>query len=226
MCGRVHVKRSLAELVRAFSFADPGGAERLANQFPRYNGSPGELYPIIIVDELVRRSSAFVSAKWGFIPRWSKDASGGFKPINAKAESIKTNGLFRGAYRSTRALMPIDGYFEWRDIHGTGKDKQPYAIAMASGQPFALAAVWDEWVHPDTRETIRTFAVVTCQPNEKMAEIHDRMPVILAPADYDRWLFDEDPEDLMAPFPADQMTMWKVRPKFKGNTPDILDPVE
>lgn len=228
MCGRVHVKRSLAEMVSKFSFADPAGAEGLENQFPRYNGAPRQMYPIIIVDEIARRSSAFAKARWGLIPRWMKDETGGAQPINAKAETIKEKPMFRSAYRSGRALMPIDGFFEWKDVHGTGKNKQPYAIAMKSGAPFALAAIQEEWVHPATRETIRTFAVVTCEPNKMVADIHDRMPVIVKPEDYDRWLFDEDPADLMKPFPAELMTMWKIGSKVgspKNNTPDILDPI-
>lgn len=228
MCGRVHVKRSLAEMVGKFSFADPAGVEGLTNQFPRWNGAPRQMYPIIVVDELVRGTSAFKAARWGFIPRWMKDAGGGRQPINAKAEGIKTNGMFRAAYRSGRALMPIDGFFEWKDILGTGKNKQPYAIAMKSGQPFALAAIWDQWRDPETGEVIATFAVVTCEPNRMMAEIHNRMPVILKPEDYNRWLFDEDPDYLMKPFPEELMTMWKIGRDVgnpKNDTPDILDPL-
>jgi putative SOS response-associated peptidase YedK len=98
--------------------------------------------------------------------------------------------------------MPIDGFFEWKDIHGTGKNKQPYAIAMKNGSPFALAAVWDTWRDPLTGEDRRTFCVLTCEPNEMMATIHNRMPVVLGPADNHRWLMDEDPRDLLKPFPA------------------------
>jgi len=111
---------------------------------------------------------------------------------------------------SKRCLIPIDGYFEWRDIHGTGKDKQPYAIAMKDGSPFALAGIFDIWRNPATGELVQTFCVVTCPPNELMATIHDRMPVILAPADYARWIGPELDPDLTKPFPSDLMTMWKI----------------
>ena len=118
--------------------------------------------------------------------------------------------------------MPIYGFFEWKDIYSTGKDKQPYAIAMQSGEPFALAAIWEMWHDPKTEERIRTFCVLTCEPNEMMATIHNRMPVILAPADYSRWLMDEDPRDLLRPFPAELMTMWPINRKVgspKNDTP-------
>ena len=231
MCGRVFVKSTLAEMVRGFSFADPAGVTGLGNAFPRYNGAPTLIYPIIVQDEAQKGSAMFTSAKWGLIPSWQKEASTGrLPPINARSESIATNGMFKRAYASRRCLVPIDGYFEWRDIHGAGKDKQPYAIAMKSGSPFALAGIYDDWRNPATGEMLRTFSLVTCAPNELMATIHDRMPVILAPADYARWIGTEaDPRDLMRPFPSDLMTMWKIGRKVgspKNDTPDILDPTE
>lgn len=216
-------------MVARFSFANPAGAEGLANQFPRWNGAPQQQYPIIVVDEIVRGSSAFTSARWGFRPHWMRKMGDGPMPINAKSETVATSKMFGAAYRSRRGLMPIDGYFEWHDRFGTGKDKQPYAIAMRDGSPFALAAIWQDWRDPETGDVIKTFAVVTCPPNEMMAAIHDRMPVILAPEDYNRWMFDEDPADLMRPFPSGRMTMWKIDRKVgkvSNNTPDILDPIE
>lgn len=152
MCGRVHVKRSIAEMVSKFSFADPGEINAIANQFPRWNGAPRQTYPIIIVDELVRSTTMFVSARWGLIPYWNKDPKGGHQPINARSEEVKTKASFKAAYQRRRALMPIDGFFEWKDILGNGKDKQPYAIAMKSGEPFALAALWESWKDPATGE--------------------------------------------------------------------------
>lgn len=232
MCGRVYLKSTLAEMVRAFSFADPAGVGSLDNQLPRYNGAPRQFYPIIMRSELSKGTSHFTSAQWGLIPSWSKDGGKGGKPppINAKAETIASNGLFRRPYASKRCLIPIDGFFEWKDIHGTGKDKQPFAIAMRDGSPFALAGIYDQWLNPETKEVVTTFCVVTCEPNEMMATIHDRMPVILDPTDYDRWIGPEpDPRDLMKPFPAERMTMWPIGRNVgnvRNNTPDLLDPIE
>ena len=220
MCGRVYVKSTLADMVSRFSFADPAEVGALDNTLPRYNGAPTQDYPIIIVDELAQGSTMFVSGRWGFVTK-----TGGLV-INARSETVATNGLFKWSYQQRRALMPIDGFFEWKDIYSTGKDKQPYAIAMKSGEPFALAAIWEMWHDPKTEERIRTFCVLTCEPNEMMATIHNRMPVILGPADYSRWLMDEDPRDLLKPFPAELMTMWPINRKVgspKNDTPDILD---
>ena len=106
--------------------------------------------------------------------------------INARSETVAANGMFKFAYRQRRALMPIDGFFEWKDIFGTGRNKRPYAIAMEDGSPFAPAAIWETWRDPATGEDIMTFCVLTCEPNEMMATIHNRMPVIVHPTDYDR----------------------------------------
>ena len=117
---------------------------------------------------------------------------------------------FRDAYRKRRCIVPVDGFFEWKAIKGQ-KAKQPYAIAMKDGAPFGLAGIWENWKEPTSGEWLRTFAIITTDANELVADIHDRMPVILAPADYARWLGDEpDPRDLMQPFPADLMRMWSI----------------
>lgn len=226
MCGRVIVKTSPAELVRKFPFAQRADDDGMDSLAPRYNGAPGLDYPLI-VQEPDMPGSRFMSARWGFIPRWMKDPKGGHKPINAKAEGVATNGMFRSAYRSRRALMPIDGYFEWQAIKGQ-KAKQPYAIAMKDGELFALAAIWERWRDPEGFEH-KTFAIITCPPNELMATIHDRMPVIIDPADYTRWLSDieEDPRDLLKPYPAERMTMWPVSKRVNrpaNDDPSILDP--
>jgi putative SOS response-associated peptidase YedK len=140
-----------------------------------------------------------------------KDAKGGRKPINAKAETVASLPSFRDAYARRRCLLPIDNFFEWRAIKGA-KVKQPYAIGMKSGDPFALAGIWENWRAPGTEEWMRTFAVITCPANELMATIHDRMPVIIPPIAYDRWLtnMEPDPRDLLVPFPSEPMIMWPI----------------
>lgn len=224
MCGRVFIKSSVSALLEKFAFAKHGGD--LLDMPPRFNGAPGEDYPII-VREPDTDGAMFFSARWGLIPRWMKDPKGGHRPINAKAESVATNGMFRAAYHARRALMPIDGFFEWRAIKGQ-KGKQPYAIAMKSGEPFCLAAIWESWPSPETGEDIRTFAVVTCMANELVGEIHHRMPVIVAPDDYARWVGEEPaPNDLLKPFPSELMTMWPISRRVNSpanNDPGILDP--
>ena len=148
--------------------------------------------------------------RWGLIPYWCEDPKGGRKPINAKCETVRTLPSFREAYRKRRCILPVDGFFEWKAIKGQ-KAKQPYAIAMKDGSPFGIGGLWENWRDPTSGEWVRTFAIITTDANELVAEIHDRMPLILAPTDYTRWLSDEpDPGDLMRPFPAEPMRMWPI----------------
>jgi putative SOS response-associated peptidase YedK len=130
---------------------------------------------------------------------------------------------FREAYRRRRCLVPVDNFFEWRAIKGA-RVKQPYAIGMRSGEPFALAGVWENWRRPRSEDWVRTFAVITCPANELMSQLHDRMPVILPREAYDRWLssIEPDPRDLMLPYPSEPMTMWPISTRV--NKPDNDDP--
>jgi putative SOS response-associated peptidase YedK len=121
-----------------------------------------------------------------------------------------------------RCIVPVDGFFEWRAIKGQ-RAKQPYAIAMKDGSPFGIGGIWENWKEPASGEWIRTFAVITTPANELVADIHDRMPLILAPGGYARWLGDEpDPRDLMRPFPASPMRMWPISTRV--NKPENDDP--
>lgn len=228
MCGRVFVKSTIPDMVRRFEFAHPGDIERMGNGFPIWNGAPSLSYPIIIREELSTSMAGFVSARWGIVPGWARDGKNA-PPVNARCETITEKATFKKAYASRRCLVPVDGYFEWQRLDATGKKKQPYAIAMKDDEPFAMAGIWEEYADKTTGELIRTFAIVTCEPNTLMATIHDRMPVILAPADYMRWLGPEpDPRDLMKPYPSDLMKMWPIDSKVgspRNNTPDIIDEI-
>ena len=167
--------------------------------------------------------------RWGLIPYWCKDPAGGRKPINAKCETVRNLLTFRDAYCKRRCIVPVDGFFEWKAIKGQ-KAKQPYAIAMKDGTAFGLAGIWENWKEPASGEWLRTFAIITTDANELVANIHDRMPVILAPSDYVRWLSDEpDPRGLMRQFPADLMRMWPISTRVnkpENDDPSILEPIE
>jgi len=193
----------------------------------RYNGAPGQDFWVI------RRhpeTGAYHRDRliWGLIPPWVKEANGGRKPVNARAETLTGLPSFRNAYAKRRALLPIDNFFEW--MRAKGGPKQPYAIGMKNGEPFALAALWESWRHPITGVIIRTFCVITTAANELVAQIHDRMPVIIPAEAYDRWLSpaEPDPRDLLMPYPAGPMTMWPVSSRVnsaKNDDSSILDPI-
>jgi putative SOS response-associated peptidase YedK len=169
-----------------------------------------------------------IRCAWGLIPYWCQDPKGGRKPINAKCETVDRLPMFREAYRRRRCIVPVDGFYEWKAIKGA-KAKQPYAIAMKDGQPFGIGGLWENWKDPTSGEWIRTFAVITTDANEVVAAIHDRMPLILAPGEYTRWLGEEaDPRDLLRPFPAEPMRIWPISARVnkpENDDPSVLEPV-
>lgn len=163
--------------------------------------------------------------RWGLIPSWSKVRPA--KPyINAKGETVATLSSFRAAFKVRRCLVPCSGFYEWQKQPG-GK-KQPYWIGMKDGSPFSLAGIWEAWTDPETGEIIETFAIITTEPNEIMEPLHDRMPVIIAPADYDAWLTVEadKAQDLLGPYPADLMKAYPVSTSPRNNSPDLIQPME
>ena len=104
--------------------------------------------------------------------------------------------------------MPVDGFYEWKKV---GKEKRPYLIGMATGEPFTLAGLWENWKDPASGEWVRTFTIITTDSNELVRELHDRMPVVIGADDRDRWLTGDDPQELLRPYPAELMTMWPRR---------------
>jgi putative SOS response-associated peptidase YedK len=136
--------------------------------------------------------------------------------------------MFRQAYAKRRCIVPVDNFFEWKAIKGG--PKQPYAIGLKSVQPFGIAGIWEGRKHPLSAEIVRTFCIITCPANELVGSIHDRMPVILRPESYERWLasIEPDPRELLVPYPADQMMMWPISTRVnrpEHDDPTILDPV-
>ena len=157
--------------------------------------------------------------RWGLIPHWCEDPTGGRKPINAKSETVARLPTFREAYQKRRCILPVDGFYEWR---ATGQGRQPYAIAMKDGSPFGIAALWENWRDPAMQDWLRTFVVLTTASNDLVARIHDRMPVILKPGGYERWLgLEPDPRDLLVPFPSEPITIWPISRRV--NAPDNDD---
>jgi putative SOS response-associated peptidase YedK len=152
--------------------------------------------------------------RWGLIPHWMK-ALPDIRPINARAESIGEKRMFAVAYAKRRCIVPMDAFYEWQRIGG--KKKQPYAFAMKDRTAFGVAGIWENWRNPFTGQWERTFAIITVPANKLVAEIHDRMPAILAPKDHSRWYSTElDPRDLLQPYPADLMTMWPVSKRLNS----------
>jgi putative SOS response-associated peptidase YedK len=159
-----------------------------------------------------------VRLKWGLIPVWAKDAKIAYSTINARADTVATKPAFRAAFKKRRCLVLADGYYEW---HTEGKEKQPFLFELDGGKPFALAGLWEWWGGPDGKSPVETCSLITAEANELCAEVHDRMPVILAATSYDKWL---DPENddtaglqkLLKPFSPDKMATRPVS-KYVSN---------
>lgn len=199
---------------------------RLSNIPRRYNGAPSQDMLVIRQNHKTGERSLDL-LKWGFVPNWCREAKPKAKPINAKAEIVARNRLFAEAYACRRCIVPVDGFFEWQAV----KDgKQPYAIAMKDGSPFGLAGLWDNWKDPASGEWVRTFAIITVPANALVASIHDRMPAILKPSDYARWLGPEpDPIGLLGPFASEPMMMWPVSRRVNSPRDDnagLIEPIE
>ena len=216
MCGRYTLKTA-SELV-----ADQFDFEELEEAEPRYNIAPSQ--PVVCVRMLpgsARREG--VMLRWGLIPSWAKDPTIGMKLINARAETVTERPSFRGSFRQRRCLVLADGFYEWPR---EGRVRQPYYIRMKDERPFAFAGLWDRWTSIDGR-VIESCVLLTIQPNELIASIYNRMPVILDPDAYDPWL---DPmlqdvstlSSLLKSYPPDEMEAFPVSRRV--NNPKFDDP--
>jgi len=223
MCGRARLSSDVSEIKLAFSIPP----ERPTPNIPaNWNAAPTEDLPIIRYDTRAGQRSLDVM-RWGLVPFWAKDIKVGFANINAKAEGIDSRPAFREAFNRRRCLVPLDCFYEWKKL---GKDRQPYAVGLATRRLMALAGLWENWRSP-AGEWVRSFAIVTTTPNELCAELHNRMPVVLKPETWPVWL-GEEPADipslkaLLAPFPSDEMTCWPVSARVgnvKNNDPSLIE---
>ena len=200
----------------------------MPNIAPSWNVAPTDPLPVVRYDARDHQRSLEVM-RWGLVPFWAKDIKVGFANINAKAGGVETKPAFREAFRQRRCLVPVDSFYEWKK---TANGKQPYAIALADHKLMALAGLWESWRSP-AGERVRSFAIVTTQPNQLCAELHNRMPVILAPEARPAWLGEEPADEaqlksFLAPYPSGQMVCWPVSARVgnvKNNDPSLIEPI-
>jgi putative SOS response-associated peptidase YedK len=220
MCGR------FALFSDPFSLAKRFGAETPSELHPRYNIAPTQSIPIVREESDARR---FALARWGLIPHWAKDTKIGYSTINARAETVAEKPAFRNAFRHRRCLIPADGFYEWQVIPDS-KIKQPWFIVLRDREPMAFAGLCEKWRSPEG-DDVESCSIIVTDANELMRPIHDRMPVILAPGDWDAWLEAETKDagglqGLLKPYPAEDMAAWPVSTRINNPRNDSVECVE
>lgn len=192
---------------------------------PRYNIAPSQ--PVPIVKDFQTRAVELY--RWGLVPFWSKDPTIGNRMINARAETVSEKPAYRAAYKYRRCLILADGFFEWLNDKTAGV-KVPYYFKMLDDKPFTFAGLYEHWEPPEGGE-LHTCTILTCEPNELVADVHNRMPVILNEQTRWQWI---DPDtsksallDSLVPYPAQEMKSYPVSRSVnspRNDTPEILAP--
>jgi len=195
---------------------------------PSYNVAPTDFQPIVRLDRDGQRELTVM--RWGLVPYWAKDSKIGFSTINAKSETVTTSPTFREAMKRRRCLVPAEWFYEWQKTDA--KTKQPYAISLRDDSLFAFAGLWERRNDKSKDQVLETYTILTTDPNELMEPIHNRMPVILALKDYQRWLEPGEPThlpvDLFRPYPAEEMKAWRVGSavgNVRNNAPGLIAPI-
>ena len=226
MCGRYYRRGSKQKIAEAFR-------ARKVDDFPLpdndYNVAPSTMQPVIRQNRDTRERE-LVSLRWGLVPFWATDLKSfkGFSTINARGENITTSRTYGVPMkRGRRCLVPASGFYEWKKLDA--KNKQPYAFDLTDGHMMAFAGLWDAWKDPANGQWLQSYTIITTEANELMATVHNRMPVILHPRDFERWLdrgkTERLPTDLLRPFPADEMEAFEVSKdvgNVKNNSPELL----
>lgn len=236
MCGRF-VSSSTPDELAAYFGVDQV-AEAVAEPVPaNFNVAPTQDVLAVIDHDGERHLDAFF---WGLIPSWAKEAKIGSRMINARAETLADKNAYKPSFKKRRCIIPADGFYEWQKLDGTGAPKkkvrkQPMFMRSVDGSPLAFAGLWSVWRGPDKeQEPLRSVTIITTTPNDTMAPIHDRMPVILGRDDWSTWL-DRDNEDLdmlgrlLVPAPDDLLTTTPVSTQVnnvRNNGPELIEEAE
>jgi putative SOS response-associated peptidase YedK len=222
MCGRFTLNQLSARLSQVFH------VEPVPDLAAEYNIAPTQLVATVLQNPESEKRE-FKQLHWGLIPSWAKDARMGAKLINARAETAAEKPAFRSAFKHRRCLVVADGFYEWQQQQGK---KQPFYFRLPDGQPFGFAGLWEKWRTP-AKEEIISCTILTTAANELLQPIHERMPVILEPEDYDLWLDSQVQtpqtlQQLLRPYPASAMTAYPVSTLVNNsqyNSPQCIIPL-
>jgi len=221
MCGRFTLT------VSARLLADLFDIDNMPDVHPRYNIAPTQ--PVVIIRTSADDAREAASVHWGLIPSWAKDRKIGARMINARGETVASKPSFRNAVRKRRCLIPADGFYEWQKL---GDRKQPHHIRFTDRRPFAFAGLWERW-QENEKKSVDSCTIITTTPNELVAKIHDRMPVILNPKDHGEWLEPNQLagsrlDELLTPHPPDEMEAIAVSPMVgnpRNEVPECIEPL-
>lgn len=221
MCGRVRLPEDISEIKQDLKIE----WDKLGDYQPHWNVPPTADLPVVTYAPGGR---TLEKMRWGLIPAWAKDLKIGVSTFNARSDSIDTKPAFRQSWKmGRRCLVVTDGYYEWRKT-----DKQPFAMALGNRGPMILAGLWDTWKGPEG-VTIKSVAVITTEASERLAQVHDRMPVLLDPDQWAAWLGElnstsEELKAMLKPYPAERMAFWPVDKRVgnvRNDQRDLADPI-
>jgi putative SOS response-associated peptidase YedK len=218
MCGRYASFLPPEAIARIFRTVNP-----LPNIEPSWNVAPRQ-QSLVVRRHPGTGERRLDVLRWGLLPHFTADAKAARRPVNARAETVATFATFRDAFARRRCLVPANAFYEWKVIEG---GKRPYAIAGADGSLLAFGGIWEGWRGP-AGEVERTFAIITTRPNAEMAELHDRMPLIVHPQDWRLWLgeIEGNPAALLKPPPDGVLRAWPVARMVnspQNNGPELLE---
>ncbi|MEC4815421.1 MAG: SOS response-associated peptidase [Scytonema sp. PMC 1069.18] len=222
MCGRFTLYQLGNALAQIFH------VEKLPELEPKYNIAPTQMVTTVLYNSATKKRE-LQQLRWGLIPSWAKDPRMGVKLINARAETVTEKPAFRSAFKHRRCLIVADGFYEWQQ---QGSKKQPFYFRLLEEKPFGFAGLWEQWKSPEG-DQISSCTILTTEANQLVQPIHDRMPVILQPEDYDTWL---DPQlqtperlqPLLHPYSSEKMTAYPVSTLVnspKHNHPECVKPM-
>jgi putative SOS response-associated peptidase YedK len=221
MCGRFALKAPPRSIQEHFHLPETPDLSS------RYNIAPSQ--SVAVVRHLPGKSFLQLDMlRWGLVPHWAKDMKIGYKMINARAETLAQKPSFRSAFKKRRCLIAADGFYEWKH---SGKGKQPIYVQLKKRGVMSFAGLWETWNSPDGTR-VESCTIITTTPNEFIKRIHDRMPVILPPEQYETWLQDSASEEsllhLLVPYPSEEMEAYPVSMQVnspQNDTPACIKPM-
>ena len=217
MCGRFTNRLTWREIVALYRLTVPASPER--NLPARYN-----ICPTTMIDAVIERDSKreLVPMRWGLVPSWwKKKAKETPATFNARAETVAEKPIFRAAFKRNRCLIPLSGYYEWK---GTETGKQPYYFSTENGSPLTIAGLWDEWKDIETGQPLKSGTMIITEANKLVAKIHDRMPVLLTPYQFDGWLTGTAGAEVLEPYAVNSLRVWPVSRRANSSRAPSDDP--